>query len=132
MHASASLRDSRENAPIESPQSGEESTVWPPQLLQHIVYNSDAVDLQVATAGTRSCGRRLTKNVIGKKWDQMDEKTRSNVVTKAGLRRLGSLEGRRGSEIASEMSAIGGSIILANPSPFLTALREGYSRGWGK
>ncbi|GBM47255.1 hypothetical protein AVEN_136848-1 [Araneus ventricosus] len=49
-------------------------------------------------------------------------------ATKAGLRRLGSLEGRGGSEI----SAVGGPIILANRSPFPSALREGYSRGWGK
>ncbi|GBL75502.1 hypothetical protein AVEN_22306-1 [Araneus ventricosus] len=62
MHPSASLRDSRENAPIEFPQSGEKSAVWPPLLLQHVVYNSDTVDLQVATARTRSCGRRLTQS----------------------------------------------------------------------
>ncbi|GBO09217.1 hypothetical protein AVEN_191810-1 [Araneus ventricosus] len=59
MHPSASLRGNRENAPIVFPQSGENGVVWPPLLLQHIVYNSDAVDLQVATARTRSCGRRL-------------------------------------------------------------------------
>ncbi|GBN69080.1 hypothetical protein AVEN_221786-1 [Araneus ventricosus] len=59
MHPSASLR---ENAPIKFPQSGENGVVWPPLLLQHIVYNSDAVDLQVATARTRSCGRRLKTN----------------------------------------------------------------------
>ncbi|GBN92624.1 hypothetical protein AVEN_145720-1 [Araneus ventricosus] len=56
----ASLLGSRENAPIEFPQRGEKGAVWPPLLLQHIVYNSDAVDLQVATARTRSCGSRLT------------------------------------------------------------------------
>ncbi|GBN25077.1 hypothetical protein AVEN_77989-1 [Araneus ventricosus] len=59
MHPSASLRGSRENAPIEFLQSGEKGAEWPPLLLQHIVSNSDAVDLQVATARTRSCGRRL-------------------------------------------------------------------------
>ncbi|GBN31670.1 hypothetical protein AVEN_155369-1 [Araneus ventricosus] len=58
MHPSASLRGSRKNAPIKFPQSGENGVVWPPLFLQHIVYNSDAVDLQVATARTRSCGRR--------------------------------------------------------------------------
>ncbi|GBN35569.1 hypothetical protein AVEN_1088-1 [Araneus ventricosus] len=47
---------------------------------------------------------------------------------KAGLRRLASSEGRRGSEIAQEISAGGGPIILANRSPFPCALREGYSR----
>ncbi|GBN03467.1 hypothetical protein AVEN_141154-1 [Araneus ventricosus] len=50
---------------------------------------------------------------------------------KAGLTRLGSSEGRGGSEIASEISAIGAPIILANRNPFPSALREGYSRGWG-
>ncbi|GBO29554.1 hypothetical protein AVEN_84121-1 [Araneus ventricosus] len=59
MHPSASLCDSRENAPIEFPKSGEKSAVWPPLLLQHVVYNSDVFDLQVATARTRSCGRTL-------------------------------------------------------------------------
>ncbi|GBN02449.1 hypothetical protein AVEN_141614-1 [Araneus ventricosus] len=60
MHPSASLRGSRGNTPIEFPQSGEKADVWPALLLQHIVYNSDAIDLKVATARTRSCGRRLT------------------------------------------------------------------------
>ncbi|GBM12505.1 hypothetical protein AVEN_188684-1 [Araneus ventricosus] len=60
MHPSASLRGSRENAPIEFPQSGEKGAVWPFLVLQHIVYNSDAVDVQIETARTRSCGRRLT------------------------------------------------------------------------
>ncbi|GBO06854.1 hypothetical protein AVEN_20689-1 [Araneus ventricosus] len=59
MPPSASLTGSRENAPIQFLQIGEKGAVWPSLLLQHIVNNSDAVDLQVATARTRSCGRRL-------------------------------------------------------------------------
>ncbi|GBN74330.1 hypothetical protein AVEN_113356-1 [Araneus ventricosus] len=50
---------------------------------------------------------------------------------KAGLRRLGSFEGRGGTEIASDISAVGGPIILANRSLFPSALREGYNRRWG-
>ncbi|GBL85430.1 hypothetical protein AVEN_34616-1 [Araneus ventricosus] len=64
MHPSASLRGNRENAPIKFTQSGENGVVWPPLLLQHIVYNSDAVDLQVATARTRSCGCRLLEKMF--------------------------------------------------------------------
>ncbi|GBN83362.1 hypothetical protein AVEN_172944-1 [Araneus ventricosus] len=49
---------------------------------------------------------------------------------KAGLRLFASFEGRGGSEIVSEISAVGSPIILMNRSPFPCALREGYIRGW--
>ncbi|GBO41771.1 hypothetical protein AVEN_23951-1 [Araneus ventricosus] len=45
-------------------------------------------------------------------------------------KKKGSFEGRGDSEIASEISAVGGPIFPANRSPFSSALREGYSRGW--
>ncbi|GBN02804.1 hypothetical protein AVEN_1704-1 [Araneus ventricosus] len=49
---------------------------------------------------------------------------------KASLRRLPSFQGRRGSEISSEIRAVEGPIILAIASPFPCVLREGYSRDW--
>ncbi|GBO23302.1 hypothetical protein AVEN_216115-1, partial [Araneus ventricosus] len=52
-------------------------------------------------------------------------------TAKAGMRRLASFEGRGVSEIAEEISALGGPIVLAHHSPFAYALREDYCRGWG-
>ncbi|GBN62597.1 hypothetical protein AVEN_168336-1 [Araneus ventricosus] len=49
---------------------------------------------------------------------------------RAGLRRLVSFEGRRGSEIAKDIRAVEGPIILSNHSSFQCALRGGYRRGW--
>ncbi|GBN77579.1 hypothetical protein AVEN_125191-1 [Araneus ventricosus] len=56
---------SRENAPREREKTARRSRVWPTPALQHIVYNSGAID-QAATARTRSCGRILrTKSFTG-------------------------------------------------------------------
>ncbi|GBN15569.1 hypothetical protein AVEN_102150-1 [Araneus ventricosus] len=53
----------RENAPREREKTARRSRVWPNPALQHIVYKSCAVDLQAATARTRSCGRILREKL---------------------------------------------------------------------